>query len=391
MATGEEIINFAILSLKNLNLFKYTIMKITFILPHAGLAGGIRVVAIYAEMLQRRGHEVSVVSVPKAVPNWQSKLKSLVKGRGWPAHPLKKGSHFDGVDVPHRVLESFRPIVDDDVPDGDVVIATWWLTAEWVANLSKSKGAKAYFVQHHELHNYLPIKRVKATYTLPLHKITIAQWLVDLMASEYGDCNVDLVPNSVDLQQFSAAPRSKQANPTVGIMYSTIDWKGCDLSLKAFDLAARQIPNLQLVAFGKHQPTADLPLPAGAKFIYQPAQDTIKDIYASCDAWLFGSRVEGFGLPILEAMACRTPVIGTPVGAAPELLAEGAGIIVPPEDPAAMAQAIAGIDKLSAAQWRSMSDLAYSVATDYTWENAADLFESALHHTINSRRKIACV
>jgi len=365
-------------------------MKITFVLPHAGLAGGIRVVAIYADLLQRRGHEVCVISLPKPVSSWKSRLKSLAKGQGW-SNFQPEASHFDYVDVPHRILESFRPVVDRDVPDGDVVIATWWETAEWVANLSESKGTKAYFIQHHELHEYFPIERVKATYSLPLHKITIAQWLVDLMATEYGDCDVDLVPNSVDLKQFSADLRSKQANPTVGMMYSTVNWKGCDLSLKAFSLAARQIPNLQLVAFGKHQPTADLPLPAGTKFIYKPEQHTISDLYSSCDAWLFGSRVEGFGLPILEAMACRTPVIGTPVGAAPELLANGAGIIVPSEDPEAMAKAIARIAQLDPSEWSSMSDQAYKTAHNYTWEDATDLFESALYHSISFRTKIACV
>ena len=39
-------------------------MKITFILPHAGLSGGIRVVAIYADRLKKRGHNVTVVSLP---------------------------------------------------------------------------------------------------------------------------------------------------------------------------------------------------------------------------------------------------------------------------------------------------------------------------------------
>ena len=43
-----------------------------------------------------------------------------------------------------------------------VVIATWWETAEWVAGLSPRKGAKAYFLQHHEVHPGQPVDRVRA-------------------------------------------------------------------------------------------------------------------------------------------------------------------------------------------------------------------------------------
>ena len=47
-------------------------------------------------------------------------------------------------------------------------------------------------------------------------------------------------------------------------------------------------------------------------------------------------------------MACHTPVIGVPVGAAPELLAEGNGMLVPPESPQAMADAMVNLQtKLS--------------------------------------------
>lgn len=75
-----------------------------------------------------------------------------------------------------------------------------------------------------------------------------------------------------------------------------------------------------------------------------PAQNTLKDFYSKCDAWLFGSRSQGFGVPILEAMACRTPVIGNPTGAASELLSEGAGMLVEPEEPSDMARAIPEMD-----------------------------------------------
>ncbi len=149
-------------------------------------------------------------------------------------------------------------------------------------------------------------------------------------------------------------PQDRQQ--TIDMLYSSTYWKGCDISLKAFSLAAEKIPNLRLVAFGA-SPSLNLPLPSDTEYVYKPPQDTLKDFYAKCDAWLFGSRLEGFGLPILEAMACRTPVIGTPAGAAPELLTNGAGILVKPEDPEDMARAIEQICQLSDAERQSSAVL----------------------------------
>jgi len=306
-------------------------------------------------------------------------LRSLVKGRGWQPWIKHGASHFDPLNVPLIRLDHPAPITDADVPDADVVIATWWETAEWVARLAPEKGAKAYFIQHHETFDYLPVERVKATYRLPLFKITTAPWIVDLMETAYGDRQVALIPNSVDLKQFFAPPRNKQPVPTIGMLYSHTYWKGCDISLKAFSIAAEQVPALRLVTFGYYRESPDLPLPKNSDFHFEPAQAELRNIYAVCDAWLFTSRQEGFGLPILEAMACRTPVIGTPAGAAPELLANGAGILVNPEDPESMAEAIVKIAHLSNQEWQQLSEAAYTRVTGYTWENATDQFEGVLN------------
>lgn len=173
-------------------------MRITFISPALNLSGGVRVIGIYAQQLMRRGHVVRVVAPPPRSASFKRKFKSWLVGTGWPADRPKVKSHFDGSGVDPQILERWRPVTDADVPDGDLVIATWWETAEWVNALDPSKGAKAYFIQHHEVFDYLPVERVKATWKLPLHKITISKWLVELAAREYGDPNVWLVPNSVD-------------------------------------------------------------------------------------------------------------------------------------------------------------------------------------------------
>jgi glycosyltransferase involved in cell wall biosynthesis len=357
-------------------------MKITFVLPDACLAGGVRVVATYAERLQDRGHQVHVVYRPHRSPDLKAYLKGLLRGQG-KISMQPPPSHLDGRPISRYCINQRRPMIGTDVPDADIVIATWWETAEWVARFPSAKGTKVYLIQHDEsVMDGQPEERVKETWRLPMHKIVVAPWLEKLAQQRDPGGDVSLIPNAIDTHQFYAPSRSKQPVPTVGLLYTDNHWKGIDIMLAAYQLAAQRIPTLRLIAFGSLERPSGPALPAGAQYFYCPPQAKIKDLYAQCDAWLFGSRSEGFGLPILEAMACRTPVIGTPAGAAPELLAQGAGVLVAPEDAEAMARAIEYVHRLSNSEWQTMSQLAYVRATGYTWDHATKLFEAALYQAL---------
>jgi len=137
-------------------------MKITFFLATLGLTGGMRVLSIYTELLQKRRDKIFIVSTPPRQPTLIQQLRWLLRGRGWQSAPKKELSHSDKVDVESRVLETYRPITDKEIPDADIM-ATWWETAEWVAKLSPSKGTKVYFLAHYEAFDYLPKGRVEAT------------------------------------------------------------------------------------------------------------------------------------------------------------------------------------------------------------------------------------
>lgn len=357
-------------------------MKITFVLPAADLSGGNRVVATYAERLQNRGHQVQLVSVPHQPLTRKQQLRSLLTGNGWPSRTVTKPSHYDAIDVPHHVISHQPPVLSSDVPDADVVIATWWETAEWINAFPPEKGAKVYLIQHHEVFDYLPIDRVQATYRMPLHKITISRWLDNLMRNEYGNCNVSLVPNSVDTTLFHAPARRKQDVPTVGLLYAPMPWKGVDVSLRAFALAQAQIPNLRLLCFGNCAPPAGL-LPENTIFHLNPPQATLRDLYAQCDVWLCGSYSEGFHLPILEAMACHTPIVSTAIGGAIDLIESGHnGHVVPVGDSEALAASLVQVLNQPESDWQAMSNAAYATATEYSWDDATDRFEAALQQAI---------
>jgi glycosyltransferase involved in cell wall biosynthesis len=358
-------------------------MKITFVMGSGfGLYGGDRAIAMYAQKLQQRGHEVFLISRPAAQPTWRAQIRSVLRGTGWIRPPQGSPSHFDGLDIPRRLLDSYRPVIAADLPDADIVIATWWETGKWVNDLPPSKGAKVYFLQHYEAFDYFPKHLIDETWKMPLHKIVVAQWLRDLAQRKFSDDHAAWVPYGIDVHQFQVPPRGKQAVPTVGMMYEPTYWKGSDISLQAFAIAVQQRPELRLVAFGREAPLPHLPLPANVEYVQNPSQDQIRDCYAQCDAWLFGSRSEGFGMPIQEAMCCRTPVIGTAAGAAPEFLSDGAGLLINGSDPAEMADAILEIVQMSDSNWRQLSDCAYRKAASYTWDDAVERFEAALFEAI---------
>lgn len=361
-------------------------MRVTFVLPFAGLQGGVRVVAIYAERLSRRGHDVVVVSTPQNM-TMRAKIKWIILNRRWRGgHP--EPSYFVNTNVDHRVLEQVRPVVDADVPDADIVVATYYTTAYGVLQLSPWKGAKAIFIQNYEIEENKPNPELDATWRMPMHKITISKWLVELARDKFGDAVVSHVPNSVDLEQFYAAPRGKRPVPTVGLLYNTFSLKGCNTSLKALKRVAEAMPSLRLVCFGAEHPDFRLPLPRFAEFHYRPPQDKIRELYGKCDVWLCGSNVEGFHLPPLEAMACRCPVVSTLVGGPMDIIEEGVnGYLVDVKDVDALAERVLHVLNLPEERWKRMSDAAYLTATRFTWDDATDLFEKALELAIDRNRR----
>lgn len=66
--------------------------------------------------------------------------------------------------------------------------------------------------------------------------------------------------------------------------------------------------------------------------------------YSLADVYISPSLLEGFGLPLAEALACGTPVVTTNAGTAAEVTGPG-GVLVPPRDPIALANAVSGLLK----------------------------------------------
>lgn len=357
-------------------------MKITFILMTGYANGGTRVVATHAGKLLEMGHDVRVISRQPPRPSRRQWISARLTGSNLPASLRSQDTYLASLGDRHVCHPHKIPFDAADIPDGDIVIATWWRTAFEAALLPPEKGTGVYFVQGHEVFDTASRDLAHGSYFLPLQKICVSQWLTSKMANLYGDCSAITVPNGVDIGMFNAPARSRNDHPRVGLIYSPMPLKGVEISLKAVEIARRSFPDLELLVFGMQDPHPRLPLPPGTIFYKLPEQNLIPGLYASCDAWLFGSRFEGFGLPILEAMACRTPVVGTTAGAAPELIENGVtGYLVGIDDAEAQAARLIEVLSMPAEAWKSMSDAAHASAQHHSWDIASQNFEAALRQS----------
>src|SRR5262249_5082056 len=100
-----------------------------------------------------------------------------------------------------------------------------------------------------------------------------------------------------------------------------------------------------------------------------------------CDVWITASRTEGFNLPAMEAMACRTPIVSTRAGWPEEAVKTGVnGVLVDVDDLTGFAQGIEWVLSRTDEEWRGLSENAYATATSGSWEASAKMFEEALEH-----------
>ncbi len=91
--------------------------------------------------------------------------------------------------------------------------------------------------------------------------------------------------------------------------------------------------------------------------------------YNAADLFVYPSRFEGFGLPVLEAMACGTPVVTSNVSSLPEVAGDAA-LLVPPDDEAQLIEAMrrALSDKALRQEMRAKGQ---AHAATFTWERTA--------------------
>lgn len=112
------------------------------------------------------------------------------------------------------------------------------------------------------------------------------------------------------------------------------------------------------------------------------AEEDKPAVYSAAIAFVYPSRYEGFGLPVLEAMACGTPVVTSNVSSLPELAGDAA-FQVPPDDTRSMAAAIIAlcVDETLREEMRRRG---LTRASTFTWQHTASTTLDAYRQTLQT-------
>ncbi len=144
-------------------------------------------------------------------------------------------------------------------------------------------------------------------------------------------------------------------------------------TLRAFSALPEDVRDqASLVFFSRREPVKGVVTAARdgfCKLVLRPPRDELIALYSLADVFVFPSWYEGFGLPVLEAMACETPVIASNRGSLPEITGDG-GMVVDAEDHDVIASEIHRLYRDTG--YRSwMSERALRWSTQFSWERTA--------------------
>ncbi|MBF0538550.1 MAG: glycosyltransferase family 4 protein [Nitrospirae bacterium] len=175
-----------------------------------------------------------------------------------------------------------------------------------------------------------PSKFVKAEV---IKTTALPEELVDVITEGYDP---ELFkPQGVQLQE-DFFRRHELKPPYILFVGSLFPYKNVSTLIEAFMVIRNRVPHT-LVIIGKED-LADRPLPKDNRIVYKSYVDRqdIPLFYSYAEMLVHPSLFEGFGLNILEAMACGTPVISSNGGSLPEVVGQ-AGLLFNPKEVTALA------------------------------------------------------
>lgn len=188
------------------------------------------------------------------------------------------------------------------------------------------------------------------------------------LARDFGAKNIVVIPNGVDPAKYGKAKDMDKKLKIVTVS-SLIPRNGVDVLIKACKFLPENLGwKLTIAGDGPlRKELEELAKDKRITFLGRVENSKIPALLAKHNLFVRPSRYEGFGSAFIEAMAAGVPVIGTPVGGIPDFLVNRkTGVVVSPDDPEALAAAIAARQDFS-------GNAVKLVREKYDWDKIAKL------------------
>ena len=326
-------------------------LRISYLLEDTTLFGGVKIVLHQANLLAARDHAVTVVSKGDR-PGWFPMSASFLR------------------------VESLAP---ENLPPADVTVVTFWTT---IAPAFAFGGERAvHYCQGFEAvytHNVAEHPAILEAYATPIAGWGLSPHLAELLRIRF-DRSAIVVPPALSAEWRPALRWGPHKVPRVVVVHPfEADWKGVRAAL----LAVRRMRELGMPC--RLVRVSQWPLSDAERAVLEPDEfhvhippSRVAELLRGADVVLAPSwEQEGFGLPVLEAMACGVPVVASEISAF-RSFAQGAAVLCPAEDVEAFAAA--ALEVLSEkSSWRRRRTAGLEAARGFSEARTADIAEEAV-------------
>jgi glycosyltransferase involved in cell wall biosynthesis len=338
---------------------------------------------------------------PTGVPRYAREVTLALDKLVGEGHPLTEGLRLDLV-APHQVVDlPLRNIPIRVVPEFDKPrLPQLWVQLQLprfapggvVSFCNLAPVAKRrHIVCIHDLHTFVQPEsygrgfRVAHKVILPLlgrraRQITTVSSLSRDHLIRYGVAPAEKI--TVTYNGADHASRWNAANSTLALgSRPFVVCLGQNQRYKNMELIWRMAPALDALGLDIYMAGAISPdvlasyggeRPANLRLLGRIGDDDLAKVFGAALCFLFPSRIEGFGLPAVEAMSCGCPVIAADAPCLPEVCGEAA-LYAGPDDDAGWTDAVARL-RDDAALRQNMIELGRARAARYSWRGIAEVY-----------------
>lgn len=349
-------------------------MKVTFVIPGRNRSGGVRMAVEFAGKLAARGYGARVAY--RASEN--GAMASLKKALGRVVRSGRVRSRgTDWIEECTTETVAYTDLSTLAFDSGEVVVALGSWTVDEVRRLNAPVHKVRYCVGFSW---HLP-EMMASAWSGPMATIASSSMLVPQLESTVEGKVLGIVPAGIHPEEYFVEPGAESAaRDGIGLIFTNNPKKDPETAARVVEAIGDRWPSLPLYIFGEGRRDPRLPK---SSYTRLPPIEEARGLYNRSKIWLLTSRSEGFGIPIVEAMACGCAVVSTNHDTAPGLIRDGEnGLLVPIGDVDAFIRAIADLlenDEKREALVREGRE----TAKNFTWDRATDELEAVLERIVS--------